>query len=85
MRLYLTVILAISFLENFQVHIIKGTLGTQALPHNSCIDLRTKEIGIKKLADYEIHHHPKKVVILITRKKIKICVPPDAPWVNKII
>lgn len=46
--------------------IFLGTLGTQALPHNSCIDLRTREIGIKTIADYEIHHYPKKVVMWVS-------------------
>ncbi|XP_026578203.1 cytokine SCM-1 beta-like [Pseudonaja textilis] len=85
MRLYLAIILAISFLENFEVHIIRGTLGSQALAHSSCVSLRTKEIGIRRLSDYEIHQHPQKVVILIAKNRVKICVPHDAAWVKKVI
>ncbi|KAG8136748.1 hypothetical protein E2320_005307 [Naja naja] len=85
MRLYLAIILAISFLENFKVHIIRGTLGSQAQAQSSCVSLRTKEIGIRKLSDYEIRHHPQKVVILITKNGVKVCVPHDAAWVKKVI
>ncbi|XP_070607820.1 lymphotactin-like [Erythrolamprus reginae] len=85
MRLYLAIILAISFLANFKVHIIRGTFGSQPLPVNSCLDLRTEEINIRNLENYEVHHHPKKVVILITKRGVKVCVPHDAPWVNDAI
>ncbi|XP_013924779.1 PREDICTED: cytokine SCM-1 beta-like [Thamnophis sirtalis] len=82
MKLYLAIILAISFLENFEVNIIRGTLGSQTLAHNSCVNLHTEEINIRRLESYEIHHHPKKVVILITKRGVKVCVPHDASWVN---
>ncbi|XP_007428211.1 lymphotactin [Python bivittatus] len=85
MRFYLAVILAISFLENFKVHIVRGTLGTQAMAHNSCVSLRTEKISIRRIANYEIQNHPQKVVILITRNGIKICVPHNLPWVNQTI
>ncbi|XP_034271140.1 lymphotactin-like [Pantherophis guttatus] len=85
MRLYLAIILAISFLENFKVLIIRGTLGSQPLAVNSCLSLHTEEINIKQLEHYEKHEHPRKVVILITRRGVKICVPHDAPWVNNAI
>ncbi|ETE60268.1 hypothetical protein L345_13990, partial [Ophiophagus hannah] len=63
----------------------EGTLGSQAQAHSSCVGLRTKEIGIRQLSDYEIHHHPQKVVILITRNRVKVCVPHDAAWVIPMI
>ncbi|XP_063160505.1 lymphotactin-like [Candoia aspera] len=85
MRLYLAVILAISFLENFKVHIVRGTLGTQAMASNSCVKLHTEKISIRRIANYETQNHPQKVVILITRNGIKICVPHNLPWVNKTL
>uniref|UniRef100_A0A2D4FDZ9 Chemokine interleukin-8-like domain-containing protein n=1 Tax=Micrurus corallinus TaxID=54390 RepID=A0A2D4FDZ9_MICCO len=74
--------------ENFSIDFnwkYLGTLGTQALAYSSCVNLHTKEIGIRQLSDYEIHHHPQKVVILITKHRVKVCVPHDAAWVTKVI
>ncbi|XP_034971515.1 lymphotactin isoform X2 [Zootoca vivipara] len=83
MKFYMAAILAIVFLELFSVCIIRGTLGSQTMALDSCVDLQTDEINIRRIAAYTTQTRPVKAVILITRRGVKVCVPHDLPWVTK--
>ncbi|XP_042315505.1 lymphotactin-like [Sceloporus undulatus] len=85
MKLYVAAILAIVFLENFNVHIVRETLGSQTMALSSCVDLDPSVIHIRRLADYEIQTRPIKAVILITRRGVKVCVPHDRDWVKEVV
>ncbi|XP_061484262.1 lymphotactin-like isoform X2 [Rhineura floridana] len=67
------------------ISLCRGTFGSQTMPLNSCVDLHTSEINIKRIADYERQTIPVKAVIFITKNGVKVCVPYDLAWVKKNI
>ncbi|XP_062983787.1 lymphotactin-like [Elgaria multicarinata webbii] len=86
MKLYVAAILAISFLENFKVCIVRGAVGVQTIAQSTCDDFQSEEIKYKSVIGYErLENSPLEAVILMLRKGAKVCVRPDLPWVKKII
>nr|XP_020640580.1 lymphotactin-like [Pogona vitticeps] len=85
MKFYVAAILAIAFLENFKVHIIRETVGSQTMALSSCVDLRPTEINIRRISGYEKQNRPIKAVIFITKTGVKVCVPHNLPWVKRTI
>nr|XP_056714147.1 lymphotactin-like [Euleptes europaea] len=85
MKLYMAAILAISFLDIFNEGIMRGSFGSQMMPLDSCLDLHTEELDIRRLSGYEEQERPFKAVIFVTKKGFRICVPHDLLWVQNTI
>uniref|UniRef100_A0A6J0SW25 Lymphotactin-like n=1 Tax=Pogona vitticeps TaxID=103695 RepID=A0A6J0SW25_9SAUR len=87
MKLFAAVILAMVLLQNFDVFMVRGALGSRTMPSSYCESLRTKEIKCQRIKSYSmLQNEPKNKVLLILKKKnTKVCVPAELSWVKKII
>uniref|UniRef100_A0A7M4E858 Chemokine interleukin-8-like domain-containing protein n=1 Tax=Crocodylus porosus TaxID=8502 RepID=A0A7M4E858_CROPO len=85
MKLYNLAIMVLFCLGILTMHTARGSVGSQIIRRSSCINLSTKELDIRGLANYENQNIPVKAVMFITKGGIKICVEPELKWVKQAI